>query len=144
MTDAVTPNQPDSAPPPVAHLMRASEVQYARVSRGYGIAAATAELVASRAASGRFDADTLRELMQLQMALCRRTASMADSWIKEWSAWWDYAGQTKGINTASKLAERQTNIIAQMMLLMGSQVTDLVGLQENTEVNFAYWISQKR
>jgi len=143
MTDALIPHQPISAPPPVAHLMTASEVQYARITRGYGIAAATAELIQSGAASGRFDADTLRELMRLQMALCQRTFSMADSWFKEWSAWWDYASQAKGINTASKLAERQTNIIAQMTLLMGNQFTDLVGLQENAEVNFAFWVNQK-
>lgn len=143
MTDAVIPYHPVSAPPPVAHLMSANEVQYARVTRGYGTAAAMVELIASRAAAGRFDGDTLRELMQLQAALCERSFSMADSWFKEWSAWWDFAGQTKGINSASKLAERQTNIIAQMTLLIGNQFTDMVGLQENAEVNFAFWVNQK-
>ena len=30
-----------------------------------------------------------------------------------------------------------------MTLLMGNQFTDLVGLQENAEVNYAFWVNQK-
>jgi hypothetical protein len=137
MSDA--PIALQSAGLPLEHMMTANSLQYARAMRGSRAAAAMAQL----ATSGRIDALDFGEFTQLQLAAWRRFASLRDSWIEDWQGWWSYSSQTRGVNTASKLAERQANIVAQMAQLLGEQFTDLVGLQENIEVDFAYWVSQK-
>jgi hypothetical protein len=50
---------------------------------------------------------------------------------------------SRGANTMSKLVERESNIGVQFGQLLGAQLTDLVGLQENIEVDYSYWINGK-
>ncbi len=63
--------------------------------------------------------------------------------MQEWKSWIAYTDQIKGANTMSKLAEREGNIVAQVTQILSSQATDLVGLQENIDVDYSYWINQK-
>jgi hypothetical protein len=128
---------------PIGHLLKASELQYARAARSYHTIASAAAVVASNAVAGRVDFAALHELAQLQMAVWQRALSTGDAWRKNWEGWWGYASGTQGANTTAKLAERQANIVAQMTQILGGQFTDLIGLQENVEVNYAFWIDQK-
>jgi hypothetical protein len=43
----------------------------------------------------------------------------------------------------SKFVERECNIAGQAIALVMKQVTDIAGLEENIEVDYAYWVSEK-
>jgi hypothetical protein len=87
--------------------------------------------------------DTLNELLQMQSAVMRRLQQQNQAWIEGCAALvHDYA-QIKQANTMTKLLEQQFNLFANFGQLMNAQITGLVGLQENVEVDFGYWAHQK-
>jgi hypothetical protein len=134
-------NDPVPAPAiatPIEHFMKAGTLQTDRATRALHTVAAAAQL----AASG-IDPAMIGELSQMQIATIERMRALRDTWSRDWESWWHYAAQLGSSNTMSKLVERETNIFAQMGQLLGSQITDWMGLQENIEVNYAYWLKQK-
>jgi hypothetical protein len=124
--------------PALAHAMKAGVLQTDRATRAFADARATAEVFALGG-----DPDVWRELMRIQEASWRRLRTLQDGWLKDWAQWLQYAGQIRGANTMSKLVERENNIGAQLAQVIGAQVTDLVGLQENIEIAYSYWINTK-
>jgi hypothetical protein len=137
MTNETSIPSPTSAA--FEHMSKASQLQTARGARSYHAFADTVRL----AASGKIDPTTIEELAQLQRAALQRAWALGESWKAGWLAWWGYAGHAQGANTVSKLAEKQTNSLAQIAQLLSGQMTDLATFAENVEVNYAYWVSQK-
>jgi hypothetical protein len=43
----------------------------------------------------------------------------------------------------SKFAEQQFNFVVQCSRLVSDQLTELVELQENVEVDYSFWVSDK-
>ena len=52
----------------------------------------------------------------------------------------DYA-RIPQANTVSKLVEKQYNLMAQWMQLLGDSTTGFINLMENIEVAYGYWAS---
>jgi hypothetical protein len=69
-------------------------------------------------------------------------AALRAGWIEDWTGWMRYADQIKAANTMSKLFEMEANILAQATQILGRQVTSLVALQENVEVDYSYLINE--
>lgn len=124
--------------PHIAHAVSAGRLQADRARRMLGTVADTVRLLATAHDPATFD-----ELAQLQAAVAERVRKMSTGWAQAWSEWYRYASETGGMNTLAKLSEREANIVNQATQLLGSQVTDLIVLQENIEVSYAYWLSQK-
>jgi hypothetical protein len=118
--------------------MTVTRVPMDRAARSVNSMAATMRLFASG-----LDPATLREMGEMQQAAWQRFWTLQQSWAADWSGWWRYATDDKGVNTLSKLAERASNSATQLVQLAGDQMTGLVELQEGVEVSYAYWISQK-
>ncbi len=127
------------APHPVLHhMLKAGTLRGNWATRSFSNARATAELFAHG-----IDIETLEELSDLQQAAWQRLWALQSGWLQGWKSWLRYADQIKGANTMAKLVERDGNITAQFTQLLGNQVTDLVGLAENIQVDYAYWINEK-
>lgn len=135
---AVAQPAPKTNVVPLDHALKARAVASDRLARGAAATLATMQL----AARG-IDAGTILELAEMQDAVRARCKALSEGWVKGWEAWAQYADQLKGANTMSKFVERECNILAQAMALMMKQVTDISGLQENIEVDYAYWVSEK-
>lgn len=109
-----------------------------RATRAMGFALGAVQLAAKGPS-----ADLISEFSALQWSVFERIQSLGERWSRDWQHWFRYATHWRGANTMSKLAEREANIVSQMTQLLGSQMSDLVNLQENIEINYAYWLSQK-
>lgn len=86
---------------------------------------------------------TWQELCQIQEAIMQQTYQLQQNWISDWNAWLGEFAQIKQANTMSKLVEQEFNLVGQFVRLLQNQATDWVGLLENVEVNYGYWLSEK-
>jgi hypothetical protein len=123
---------------PIQHASSNARVQTDRAARAVSTAIGTARL----AATG-LDAATLDELLAFRDAVLARYRTLGTAWSNDWANWYDYVSNIKGTNTMSKLAEKESNILCQFAQMIGTHMRDLVTLQENVEVNYAYWLTQK-
>jgi len=73
----------------------------------------------------------------------QRLQQQNEAWLKGCAILLQDYVQIKDANTMSKLVEKQYNLVAQWNQLLGSQATNLMGLEENIEVDYGYWASQK-
>jgi hypothetical protein len=133
-----TRHLPPNAHPALKHALKAGALQTNWAACAIGNASATAQVVALG-----IDPETLAELAELRDAAWQRLSALRTGWMRQWQSWFEYSGQINGANTMSKLAEREANIAAQYAQILGGQITDLVGLQENILVDYSYWIHQK-
>jgi hypothetical protein len=123
--------------PPLDHALKAQAIQKDRSARAAENFAATVQLL-----GGGLDADALQELLLLQQSVWSRWRALRAGWIQDWAGWMRYADQIKAANTMSKLFEMEANILAQATQILGRQVTSLVALQENFEVDFTYLVHE--
>lgn len=88
-------------------------------------------------------ADTLNELYSMNQAVLQRLQQQQKQWLTGCAGLVrDYA-QLKHANTLSKLVSQQCNLVAQFGQLLNSQASAMMLLQENIEVDYGYWVSQK-
>ena len=130
-------------PSPKTHLPALDHAQKARAilsDRAVRLADTTST-TAQVLLSGR-GAEAMKETRDLQRAAWRRYAALQKNWAAQWAGWFDYADRIKGANTMSKLVEMESNILAQAAELLGTQITSLVTLQENIEVDYTYLMKQ--
>lgn len=125
-------------PPPVGHALKAGALHGDRAARAMGSATATAQLFMFG-----LDGQAWSELFDMGQAVSRRLRAMQTGWIRDWLEWTQYASQLKGADTMSKFVERECNIAGQFGQILGKHATDLAGLQENIEVSYNYWVSEK-
>jgi hypothetical protein len=123
---------------PVTHARRAQALQAGQVARLARATTGTLQL----AAHG-FDITAVAELMAMQTQLKERFIALQKSWAEGWVSWWHYANDAKGLNTMTKLMERESNIMGQAMALISRQMVDLTGLQESASVGYTYWVQEK-
>lgn len=130
--------RPKTYVPAIDHGLKAMALQRDGVLRAMSAAAATAQVLPQMTDQG-----TLDELWQMQTAIRERFAEMQHGWVDGWFGWLRYSGQVEGANTLSKLAEREYNLAAQAVQMAGEQCEDLLGLMENIQVGYLYWVTRR-
>lgn len=131
--------QPPLAPPPaVEHLLKRHSLLSRQLAQATQHGWSTAALLPFAT-----QPQTWQELLQLQQAVVQQLQQLQHGWINGWTAWLGEFGQLKRANTMSKLVEQEFNLVAQFVLLLQGQATDLTNLQENIEVNYGYWLSEQ-
>jgi hypothetical protein len=83
------------------------------------------------------------ELLEMNEAVSKRLMLRQQAWLPGWETWNRERVDIKSANTVTKLVAQEFNLAAQMGQLFMNQTTDLVALQENIEVAYAYWLSEK-
>ncbi|WP_326535601.1 hypothetical protein [Pseudorhodoferax sp.] len=134
--EAVRPPQP--LPSPFARMQKAMLMGSQLAARSVANEAATAAVL-----PWRMDAGTWQELAAMQQAVWGRLAQQHKAWLDGCAALAREQQQIKQANTLSKFVEQEYNLLAQTSALVASQCTAFVGLLENVQVDYAYWVSQK-
>ena len=130
------PAQPAAAP--LLQLQAFGTLLGQSMARSMQNGAATAAVLPAT-----LSADTAAELLALQVAVFDRIRSMQQDWWQAWGGWLQECGQLRRANTMSEHLEQQYNVMEQATALLKSQAADLMTLQENVEVDYGYWVSQK-
>jgi len=134
---------PQAAPPAATPLMhKATNVMSNWAARAAGTGLATTALLPWRIDPRSWPQIWL-ELCQMQDAVWQRQCRLQDSWLQGWLDWANEFRQARGANTVSKLVEQEFDLVAQWHELVSGQVTDVVSLLENLEINYAYWVNEK-
>ena len=133
-------------PPPGKSGLQALDLLRDRNLRLAAVAMATTEYFARPDAAHWTpdgQAETFEELWQMQAAVRERFFALQRNWADGWFKWLRYAADLGGANTLSKFAEREYNIAAQAVQLVGAQSEGLLGLVENVEIGYLYWLNRK-
>ena len=83
------------------------------------------------------------ELYELNQAAVKRFLEVQQETLDEWAAWGRQRARIGGANTMSKLVEQEMNLAGLIGQIFTDYLTNLVELQENIEVGYAYWLSKK-
>jgi hypothetical protein len=86
---------------------------------------------------------TWGELFHIQEAAFQRLLLQQQAWLQGWAAWNRERAEIKSANTVTKMIEQEFNLAAQFSQLFIDQATNFVALQENIEVAYAFWLSEK-
>ena len=124
--------------PAFHHALKAVALQSDWATRAMHNASASAQVFALG-----IDAESAEELLQMQQAAWQRLFTLQSSWAQDWKNWIQYSDLIKGANTTFKFVEREGNIVAQCVQMLSKQAADLMGLQENIDVDYSFWISEK-
>ncbi len=124
--------------PAFHHALRGVALQSDWAARALRNASATAQVFAAG-----IEPDDWEELLQMQYAAWQRLFTLQSNWVEDWKSWIRYCDLIKGANTSFKFVEREGNIVAQCVQLVSSQAADVIGLQENIDVDYSYWINEK-
>ncbi|HSV34732.1 MAG TPA: hypothetical protein VLI46_04205 [Ramlibacter sp.] len=125
-------------PAPLRHLNTFSALLAQSATRVAGNGAASAALLPKAT-----DFETWKELSAMQGAIFKRLLQQHQDWLQGLAKLGQEYSQIKRANTLSEHAEQQFNLMAQFGDLMKAQATNLLTLQDNIEVNYGYWVSQK-
>lgn len=127
-----------AAPATLGHALKAHSLLNNRTTRLVNNGLVTAGL-----ATHLMDPQVWEESLQLQKAVMVRLQQQNQDWLKGCAILMQDYAQIKQANTMSKLVEKQCNLVTQWSQLLTSQATNLMGLMENIEVDYGYWVSQK-
>ena len=124
--------------PAFRHALKAVALQSDWATRALHNASASAQVFALG-----IDAESAEELLQMQHAAWQRLFTLQSNWAQDWKNWIQYSDLIKGANTTFKFVEREGNIVAQCVQLLSKQAADILGLQENIDVAYSFWINEK-
>ena len=102
------------------------------------------EMTSATTLPQRLDLSTWSELAALQMAVWQRMQQQQMDWMRGCASLFNEYNQLGAANTLSKLFEQEYNVFAQFGTLLADQASSFMSLLENTQVDYAYWISQKQ
>lgn len=125
-------------PAAIGHILKAHSMLSRSIGRTLSNGMFTAGL-----ATHFMEPQLWSDVTQMQNAILQRLKQQGDSWLKGCAILMQDYVQIKQANTMSKLVEKQYNLVTQWNQLIGDQTTNLMGLQENIEVDYGYWASQK-
>lgn len=86
---------------------------------------------------------TWGEWLALQSAVVQRASQLQQQWWQSWGEWLGESVQVGRAHTLSEFVEQQYNLLARAGALAKDQASDLLGLQENVQVDCGYWATQK-
>lgn len=92
----------------------------------------------------QFDVDTWNDIVAMQTAVVNRLTQQQRDWAQGLTEIVQDYAQLRLANTLSKFVEQEYNLGAQIGALMTSQLSQFVNLMENIQVDYGYWIAQKR
>lgn len=127
-----------AAPAAIGHVLKANTMVGRSMARLLHNGMFTAGMAAHF-----FEPETWEELTQMQGAILQRLEQQQRAWLEGCAILMQDYAQIRQANTLSKLVEKQYNLVTQWNQLLGDQATNLMGLQENIEVDYGYWASQK-
>jgi hypothetical protein len=85
----------------------------------------------------------LGELADMSGEALQRYVKVQQDTLREWAEWNRQRAQINGANTMTKLLEQEMNLLGRIGLIVTNHMTNLLALQENVEVAYAYWLSKK-
>ncbi|WP_321883586.1 hypothetical protein [Paraburkholderia bannensis] len=83
------------------------------------------------------------ELLDMQRAAYERFLKQQAATLEDWVEWGRQRAQLRGANTMTKLMEQEMNLVGRIGQIFADQLTNLLCLQENVEVAYGWWLSQK-
>ncbi len=129
---------PTTALPQLDHAMKHGHLTAERATRMLETMTTTAEVF-----STGIDAKSMGELLEMRRAIEQRCLNLQKSWFDSWRQWALYSAGVTNANTLSKLSEREINISLQAGQIVQQQVTGVLTLLENIEIEYAYWLQNK-
>ncbi|MBN3856606.1 hypothetical protein G3N59_24800 [Paraburkholderia sp. Ac-20340] len=83
------------------------------------------------------------ELLDMQRATYERFIKQQGATLEDWVEWGHQRAQLRGANTMTKLMEQEMNLVGRIGQIFTDQLTNLMALQENVEIAYGFWLSQK-
>jgi hypothetical protein len=130
-----------------APAMHAATLQHAMkvpaLLGGWAARAGASSIDTARLFAFGMNLQTWGELIEMQQAVVQRLMLQQQALLQGMAAWNRERAAMKAANTVTKVVEQECNLIAQIGILLSDQMTNLVALQENIEVSYAFWLNQK-
>ncbi|NRF70565.1 hypothetical protein HLB44_26525 [Aquincola sp. S2] len=143
MTLEVSRGDAPAAAPAAQPLLRAHKAHWLFGQMGWraaGVHAAAAATLPWHAG----DAATWHELWALQSAVAERLQQQQRAWLDGCTALLQDYAQLGQANTVAKVVDQEFDVAARFNALVKDQLTDVIELVENAQVNWGYWLSRKQ
>ncbi|BCL77076.1 hypothetical protein JHS3_28120 [Jeongeupia sp. HS-3] len=124
---------------PAHRLHRLGQLYTQSVSRHFNNSLAVATSLPAY-----LDPQTLVEAWGLQQAVAQRLQKQNQQWWDGMKLLYEESGRLGKANTMSKFFEQEYNLYAQFGSLVSDQLTSLMGLMENVQIDYGYWMAQKQ
>jgi len=130
-----------------APAMHAATLQHAikvpMLLGGWAARAGTSSIDTAKLFAFGMNLQTWGELIEMQQAVVQRLMQQQQALLQGMAAWNRERAEIKAANTVTKVVEQEFNLIGQIGVLLSDQMTNLMALQENIEVSYAFWLNQK-
>ncbi len=84
------------------------------------------------------------EMSAMQMAVLQRMHEQQEEWLKGIGGVLTEYSEMKQANTLSRLLEQECNMASQLGSLATSQMTAWIGMLENIQIGYSWWLNQKQ
>lgn len=84
------------------------------------------------------------EIGQMQQAVCKRMQEQQEEWLHGMCNIVTEYSEMKKARTLSRLLEQECNMLNQLTSLATTQLTAWVGMMENIQIGYAWWLDQKQ
>ena len=135
------PEHPKRAPLPLMPAARALSVQSLMTHLATRQTARAMQAVALLPAL--LDPRTAAEGLSFATALWQQWQSLQAQWLEGVSELAEEMGEIRHVNTVSKFADQEADLMQQSMALVTAQATATIRLVENLQVNVDWWLSQR-
>lgn len=102
------------------------------------------QIAASQLLISRPSPQLWEEMAGMQQAVLQRMHAQQDEWIKGVGSILTEYHEMKQANTLSKLLEQECNMASQLGSLATSQMTAWIGMLENIQIGYSWWLNQKQ
>lgn len=85
-----------------------------------------------------------QEIFEMQQAVLQRMQDQQEEWLHGMCNILGEYSELKKANTLSKLMEQECNMFNQLGSLGTAQLAAWVGMLENVQIGYAWWLSQKQ
>ena len=136
------PRQPKRTPLPLVPVARTMALQ-SLVKQLVTTQTAQAMHAAAALPALLLDPDAMRQAMAMVNAVAQQWMSLQAQWIQGLTELGQDMGRIRETNTVSKFVDQEFNFVQQAIDLVSDQATATVRLWENTQIDVAWWLSQR-
>jgi len=90
-----------------------------------------------------FDAAGVQQAVALTEAMVKQWQTLQAHWMDGLTELAQEMGEIRQANTVSKYVDQEMNLVQQSLALVSNHATATARLIENTQVNIAWWLSQR-